>query len=239
MFKHGIKTQRIYSNDPVQSNNFNQFPHVSHENMFLSPEEEEAAHFIQEILTPLIEDTKKERIVNFKNRTLFNYFKSKYPLMLFDKPKKNMQPMEYNIRMRPKEDEKPEFLDEKTVEIAQETEIKESEVMVAHGQGGEESSLREVFAAIIQGGKPIVGHFPNLDLGLIFQTFLKDLPPTYEEFCSQINYVFPWIFDTKVISRRLQSRLKGLKVDLGSLFKACSNPKLLKPYSNFSIKGLE
>ena len=42
-----------------------------------------------------------------------------------------------------------------------------------------------------------------------------------------------------MLSRRLQSRLKGLKVDLSSLFKACSNPKLLKPYANFSIKGLE
>jgi hypothetical protein len=50
--------------------------------------------------------------------------------------------------------------------------------------------------------------------------------------------MFPFIFDTKVLSRRIQSKLRGLKVDLASLFKACSNPKLLKPYANFNINGL-
>ena len=104
---------------------------------------------------------------------------------------------------------------------------------------GEGASLKEIFVTIIKEGKPLVGHFPNLDLGLIFQTFFKDLPDSYSDFCQQINQVFPWIFDTKVLSRRLQSRLKHLKVDLSSLFKACLNPKLLKPYANLNIKGLE
>lgn len=119
------------------------------------------------------------------------------------------------------------------------TKMNHGEMTEVKSECEEKASLKQVISAIIQGGKPLVGHFPNLDIGLIFQTFLKDLPESYHEFCSQINYVFPWIFDTKVLSRRLQSSLKGLKVDLSSLFKACSNPKLLRPYSNFSTKGLE
>ncbi len=36
-----------------------------------------------------------------------------------------------------------------------------------------------VIEAIIKGRKPIVGHFPNLDIGLIFHSFLCDIPETY------------------------------------------------------------
>lgn len=42
--------------------------------------------------------------------------------------------------------------------------------------------------------------------------------------------------DTKVLSRRIQNRLKGLKVDLASLFRACFNPKLLEQYSNLNLE---
>lgn len=78
--------------------------------------------------------------------------------------------------------------------------------------------------------KPLIGHFPNLDLGLIYHNFLKNLPDSYEEFCYNINEFFPYVFDTKVLSRRIQKKLKGIKVDLSSLFKACFNPKLLQEY---------
>ena len=93
-------------------------------------------------------------------------------------------------------------------------------------------SLEVVIEAIIKGKKPIVGHFPNLDIGLIFHTFIDELPPLYEEFCAVINDLFPYIFDTKVLSRRIQYKMKGLKVDLASLFRACFNEKLLQPFSN-------
>ena len=36
--------------------------------------------------------------------------------------------------------------------------------------------MSKIFAALINGRKPIVGHFPNLDIGLIYQSFLIDLP---------------------------------------------------------------
>ena len=37
----------------------------------------------------------------------------------------------------------------------------------------------------------------------------------------------------------MQSRMKHLKCDLKSLFRACWNPKLLQPYANISFKGLD
>lgn len=40
--------------------------------------------------------------------------------------------------------------------------------------------LSKVFQALIASKKPIVGHFPNLDIGLIYQAFIADIPETYE-----------------------------------------------------------
>jgi hypothetical protein len=37
-----------------------------------------------------------------------------------------------------------------------------------------------VIEKIIACGKPIVGHFPNLDLGLIYHSFIAPLPASYE-----------------------------------------------------------
>ena len=96
--------------------------------------------------------------------------------------------------------------------------------------------LEAVVAKIVECGKPIVGHFPNLDLGLIYHSFISELPETFEEFSNHINKLFPYIFDTKVLSRRLQTKIKSVKVDLKSLYRACFNKKLLEPYSNINYK---
>ena len=48
-------------------------------------------------------------------------------------------------------------------------------------------SLESIIAKIIDTKKPIVGFFPNLDLGLIYQAFIDDLPPTYEQWTDHIN----------------------------------------------------
>lgn len=47
--------------------------------------------------------------------------------------------------------------------------------------------LSQVFSALIAARKPIVGHFPNLDIGLIYQTFIADLPQTYNAFCQNLT----------------------------------------------------
>jgi hypothetical protein len=87
--------------------------------------------------------------------------------------------------------------------------------------------------------KPIVGHHLSLDIGLIFNTFLSPLPSTYAQFCQSLTSAFPSIFDTKVLSRHLQSGFKGLRCDLSSLLHACHNPRLLKPFFNVDLDGLE
>lgn len=100
-------------------------------------------------------------------------------------------------------------------------------------------TLEVVIAKIIQCSKPIVGHFPNLDIGLIYQAFISDLPETYQDFSNHLNKLFPYIFDTKVLSRRIQYRIKSLKVDLKSLYKACFSKKGLEPYANINFKHVE
>lgn len=65
------------------------------------------------------------------------------------------------------------------------------------------------------------------------------MPETYEEFSNHINKYFPYIFDTKILSRHIQSCLKSIKVDLKSLYRACFNPKLLQPYANINYQHVE
>ena len=100
-------------------------------------------------------------------------------------------------------------------------------------------TLQPILQAIINSKKPLVGHFPNLDIGLLYHNFLQDLPETYEQFCSELNKIFPQIYDTKVLSRRIQKKLKHLKVDLSSLFKACFNPKLLQEFVTINTEQVD
>ncbi len=50
--------------------------------------------------------------------------------------------------------------------------------------------------------------------------------------------MFPAIYDTKVLSKQLQNRMKHIRLDLSSLFKACLEAKTLKPFCNISEKIL-
>jgi hypothetical protein len=85
----------------------------------------------------------------------------------------------------------------------------------------QEMGLSIIVEHMIRLKKPLVGHFASLDLGFLYQTFIADLPDNYEEFCKSLRQMFPDILDTKVISKRVQPLIKGLKVDLSSLFAAC------------------
>lgn len=57
---------------------------------------------------------------------------------------------------------------------------------------------------MIKSKKPIIGHYANLDLGFLYQTFIDELPDTFEEFCKELRGHFPYIFDTKVVSKKIQ-----------------------------------
>lgn len=79
---------------------------------------------------------------------------------------------------------------------------------------------------------PIIGHFPNLDIGLIYHTYFEPLPEKYEEFSEKITNLFPEIYDTKILSRRVANNFKGMKVSLGNLYNACQDQRFLKNYTN-------
>jgi len=44
--------------------------------------------------------------------------------------------------------------------------------------------------------------------------------------------MFPYIYDTKILSRRVASHFKGMKVSLGSLYGACKDTRYLKNFCN-------
>ena len=147
-----------------------------------------------------------------------------------------MERYEYHCRFAPKE---KEFFEEESNENIEQYmkafENNEKNKMVEERP----KTLEVILEKIIKCAKPIVGHFPNLDIGLIYQSFIDDLPDTYEEFSCKINKLFPLFFDTKVISRKLQTKLKSIKVDLKSLYKAIFNPKLLEPHCDFNFKHVQ
>lgn len=179
--------------------------------------------------------------IDFKSKRIFDYFRSSYD-MSFDKPKKNMEKYEYSCRIYPKhedffEQESKEEM-EKYVDCCKKVEdisLNDKEPLEIH----KNRTLEVIFAKIIECSKPIVGHFPNLDIGLIYQAFIGELPETYEEFANNLNKLFPYIFDTKIISRRLQNKMKSIKVDLKSLYKSCFSKKGLEPYCNINFKHVE
>ena len=88
-------------------------------------------------------------------------------------------------------------------------------------------TLEVIMERIIQCGKTVVGHFPNLDIGLMYDAFIGELPEKYEDFAMKLTKMFPYFFDTKIISRRLQNVIKSIKVDLGSLYKSIFKQKQL------------
>lgn len=71
---------------------------------------------------------------------------------------------------------------------------------------------------IVKLRKPIIGHYATLDTGFLYHTFIDDLPDTFPEFCDRLTHFFPFIFDTKVVSMKVQKSLKSLRMDLTSLF---------------------
>lgn len=99
--------------------------------------------------------------------------------------------------------------------------------------------LSLVIEQMIRLKRPLIGHFASLDLGFLYQTFIGELPNTYEEFCRSLRERFPYILDTKVISKKVQHSIKGLRVDLSSLFDSCFDQRLLKPYTNVDLSVYE
>ena len=124
------------------------------------------------------------------------------------------------------------------VDVCKKTEeLSFEEKMVDEKQ--EVRTLEVILDKIIQCGKTVVGHFPNLDIGLMYDAFIGELPDKYEDFALKLTKMFPYFFDTKILSRRLQNVIKSIKVDLGSLYKSIFKQKQLYPFANINFKFVE
>jgi len=98
-------------------------------------------------------------------------------------------------------------------------------------------SFTVVIEEIIKLKKIIVGHNLRIDLGLIFDHFIDELPATYAEWTSQIAKYFPVILDTKQIAFHLQSSVRHLETNLDNVYTHCFvSDKTLKKYNNTAIQ---
>lgn len=93
VFKYGIDNSRLLGKDHIkQKHNNYPGPSFTYKDMFFGPEDRQLVAQIEEVLVPMKESPKQEKVINFKSKNVLSYFKSKYENLLTDKPKKNMAP---------------------------------------------------------------------------------------------------------------------------------------------------
>lgn len=81
-----------------------------------------------------------------------------------------------------------------------------------------------VFKLLVELKKPIVGHNILLDLMFMHKLFYKPLPRRYCDFKTEINNLFPIIYDTKYISNQVKEKYEIQVLNsLGSLYCHFSN----------------
>ena len=67
----------------------------------------------------------------------------------------------------------------------------------------------------------------------MYNTFISELPDTYLEFSNEINYVFPFIFDTKVLALKSKQKNKKIVHFLEGLYGSVVRDKgVLQPFNN-------
>eukprot|EP01129_Flabellula_baltica_P013883 TRINITY_DN6536_c0_g1_i2.p1 TRINITY_DN6536_c0_g1~~TRINITY_DN6536_c0_g1_i2.p1 ORF type:complete len:335 (+),score=69.84 TRINITY_DN6536_c0_g1_i2:1-1005(+) len=93
----------------------------------------------------------------------------------------------------------------KSIKLTRMTEEELDEVLKEMEQQVRESVLpevgfRRIIDAIIASKKPIVGHNMFLDLILIYNQFIEQLPPSLDEFKEKISSLFPCIIDTRYLA---------------------------------------
>lgn len=96
----------------------------------------------------------------------------------------------------------------------------------------EELGFSQVVEALIQAGKPVIGHNAIYDLAFIYHQFYAELPETYAEFAHKTSsLLFPKFFDTKVLSLYVG---KLGKSDLQTLYNKATQDKKLNNSLNFA-----
>lgn len=97
----------------------------------------------------------------------------------------------------------------------------------------EAAGFSQVFSAISESGKPVVGHNMLLDLLHMVHQFVCPLPETYEEFKSVLTAVFPCLVDTKVMASTQPFRDQIISTGLAQLVESLT----IHPFSMPSVVG--
>ncbi|XP_078394073.1 poly(A)-specific ribonuclease PNLDC1-like [Cetorhinus maximus] len=69
-----------------------------------------------------------------------------------------------------------------------------------------------VFRELVGANKPLVGHNMLLDLMYIHDKFYRSLPESFVEFKTNIHKLFPSVFDTKHISKRMRQEFLCFRI---------------------------
>lgn len=96
----------------------------------------------------------------------------------------------------------------------------------------EEYGFTAIFELINELKKPLVGHFPILDLLFIYDAFIDDLPNNYVGFVKEINKIFPVLYDTKLIAKYFENHIDIKNSLEGLYFEVFEEEKKLKPFHN-------
>lgn len=178
---------------------------------------------VEKNLLKLFEDG-KEAVIDFHSKTILTFVQKRYAFIIGDKSKKP-DLTEYQFPVKPPKGNK--YLIKQEEEVEKNIDKVRLEELLH-----EEMGVSELVEEMIKCRVPIVGHFNHLDLGFLYHWYIAELPPTFQEYEAVLTKSFPYIYDSKVVSRSIQKQIKGLKVDLESLSDACFNPFLLGSYTN-------
>ncbi|XP_038668975.1 poly(A)-specific ribonuclease PNLDC1-like [Scyliorhinus canicula] len=69
-----------------------------------------------------------------------------------------------------------------------------------------------VFRELVGANKPLIGHNMLLDLMYIHDKFYRSLPESFADFKTNIHKLFPSVFDTKHISKRMRQEFQSLQI---------------------------
>ena len=69
-----------------------------------------------------------------------------------------------------------------------------------------------VIATLIESKKPLIGHNPMYDWLFVYNQFIAPLPATYVDFISQWSKMFPYTYDNKVLTMKVNDQ-KALQLN--------------------------
>ena len=170
-FRDGIEPKRI---NPQKRPRDTQYRHpvAQRPQTFYAEEDRKVIKRIEAQL----KGAKKGLRVDFENRVVLDYIRNTYDIAV-DKPKKNMGRWEYEVKIY-----SPigiDAMEDVVFEKQPEKQLAKEDINFLEKDEHGPPGLESIISCIIEHKKPIVGFFPNLDLGLIYQAFIDDMPESY------------------------------------------------------------